>query len=417
MSQPGSWKIKFDSIFYLRKYYYICLLVALSPDGSIVLTIKKFDNMKFNVSSTELLKGLMEISKAIPAKSALPILENFLFDLSGNILTVTASDSELTLRTEIEVDATEEEGKIAVPARHMIDLLKELPDQPVLISTASDSSIECRWSSGNSVLPFFPAEDYPEIKGASDDAEKITFPAESLVEGINKTIYATADDEIRPAMNGIFFDFDKESTTLVASDSHKLICYTTKDAKTAEKCSFILHKKPASVLKSIISKEFDTVEIAFDSSTVVFTLGRTTMVCRLIVGKYPKYRDVIPQNNSSILRIDRSLFLNTVKRVAVCANKASNHIKLDLKAGQMEITAQDLGFAIAAYEKISCDYNGDNLTIGFKSTFLSEILANMSCETVVLKFADARRAALIVPSEEDAESDKVCGILMPIMVQ
>lgn len=373
--------------------------------------------MKFNVSSTELLKGLMDISKAIPAKSALPILENFLFDLKGSILEVTASDSELTLRTEIEVDTTEEEGKIAVPARHIIDLLKELPDQPVSIRTANDSSIECNWTSGNSVLPFFPAEDYPEIKGTGEDAEKIVFPAESLIEGINGTIYATADDEIRPAMNGIFFDFDKDSTTLVASDSHKLICYTTKDATAPEKCSFILHKKPASVLKSIVGKDDEKVEIAFDSSTVVFTFGRTTMVCRLIVGKYPKYRDVIPQNNSSVLKIDRVKFLNTVRRVAVCANKASNHIKLELKPGQMEITAQDLGFAIAAYEKVTCDYSGDELSIGFKSTFLTEILANMSCETVVMKFADARRAALIVPSEEDAESEKICGILMPIMVQ
>ena len=373
--------------------------------------------MKFNVSSTELLKGLMNISKAVPAKSALPILENFLFDLKGNILEVTASDSELTLRTEIEVDTTEEEGRIAVPARHIIDLLKELPDQPVSLRTSSDSSIECTWASGKSVLPFFPAEDYPEIKGTSDDAEKIDFPAASLIEGINSTVYATADDEIRPAMNGIFFDFGTDSTTHDASDAHQLICYTCKDAKAPGKCSFILHKKPANVLKSILDKEYGDVEITFDSSTVVFTFGRTTMVCRLIVGKYPKYRDVIPQNNSSVLKIDRVRFLNTVRRVAVCANKASNHIKLDLKPGQMEITAQDLGFAIAAYEKVNCDYNGDELAIGFKSTFLGEILSNMSCETVVIKFADARRAALIVPSEEDAESDKICGILMPIMVQ
>lgn len=372
--------------------------------------------MKFNVSSTELLKGLMDISKAIPAKSALPILENFLFVLQGNILEVTASDSELTLRTEIEVDNTEEEGKIAVPARHMIDLLKELPDQPIFIKTASDSSIACNWSSGNSVLPFFPAEDYPEIKGTGEDAEKIDFPAARLAEGIGGTVYATADDEIRPAMNGIYFDFDTDSTTLVASDSHKLICYTTDEVKTAEKCSFILHKKPASVLKSILDKDDENVAISFDSSTVVFAFGRTTMVCRLIVGKYPKYRDVIPHNNSSILKIDRSLLLNTVRRVAVCANKASNHIKFDLKPGQIEITAQDLGFAIAAYEKINCDYNGDELTIGFKSTFLTEILANMGCETIVMKFADARRAALIVPSEEEAEREKLCGILMPIMV-
>ena len=187
--------------------------------------------------------------------------------------------------------------------------------------------------------------------------------------------------------------------------------------KVPEKCSFILHKKPAAVLKSIVGKGDGNVEINFDSSTVVFTFGRTTMVCRLIVGKYPKYRDVIPQNNSSILKIDRTLFLNTVRRVAVCANKASNHIKLDLKPGQMEITAQDLGFAIAAYEKVPCDYNGTELSIGFKSTFLGEILSNMNCDTIVMKFADARRAALIVPAEEEAESEKVCGILMPIMVQ
>ena len=332
------------------------------------------------------------------------------------MLEVTASDSELTLRTEIEVDSTEEEGKIAVPARHIIDLLKELPDQPVSIRTASDSSIECSWSSGNSVLPFFPAEDYPEIKGTGDDAEKIDFPAASLADGIGGTIYATADDEIRPAMNGIFFDFDKDATTLVASDSHKLICYTTNDVKAPGKCSFILHKKPAGVLKSILDKNDDKVEITFDSSTVVFAFGRTTMVCRLIVGKYPKYRDVIPQNNSSILKIDRVRLLNTVRRVAVCANKASNHIKFDLRPGQLEISAQDLGFAIAAYEKVDCDYGGDELTIGFKSTFLTEILANMGCETVVMKFADARRAALIVPSEEEAESEKICGILMPIMI-
>ena len=243
------------------------------------------------------------------------------------------------------------------------------------------------------------------------------FPAESLVEGIQGTVYATADDEIRPAMNGIFFDIDTAATTLVASDSHKLICYTTKDVKASEKASFILHKKAANVLRSIIGKDVETVTVAFDSTTAQFTFGATTMVCRLVVGKYPKYRDVIPQNNANILKIDRAVLLNTVRRVAVCSNKASNHIKFTLKPGQLEISAQDLGFALAAYEKISCDYAGDDLTIGFKSTFLTEILANMSCTSMVIKFADARRAALILPAEEEADSEKVCGILMPIMIQ
>ena len=372
--------------------------------------------MRFNLSSTDLLKSLMDVSKSIPSKSSLPILENFLFVLKDGRLEVTASDSELTLRTSVPVDATEEEGSIAVPARHMIDLLKELPDQPLKIRTLSDSSFECSWASGNSVLPYFPADDYPEIKTTGDDAIKVEFPAQSLVDGIQGTVYATADDEIRPAMNGIFFDIDVASTTLVASDSHKLICYTTADVKAAEKASFILHKKPAGVLRSIIGKDVETVSIAFDSTTAQFTFGDTTMVCRLVVGKYPKYRDVIPKNNSNVLMIDRVLLLNTVRRVAVSANKASNHIKFTLKEGQLEVSAQDLGFALAAYEKISCDYAGDELTIGFKSTFLTEILGNMGCNGIVIKFADARRAALILPSEEEAESEKICGILMPIMI-
>ena len=373
--------------------------------------------MNLTISSTNLLKALMDVSKAIPSKSPLPILENFLFVLKDGKLEITASDSELTLRTAIEVEAAEEDGAIAVPARHMTDLLKELPDQPIRIKTISDSSIECSWSSGNSALPYFPADDYPEIKSTGEDALKVSFPAESLVDGIQSTIYATADDEIRPAMNGIFFDMEPGSTTLVASDSHKLICYTTKDVEASEKASFILHKKPAAVLRSIIGKDVEDVDISFDGFSAQFTFGATTMVCRLVVGKYPKYRDVIPTGNSNVLQIDRQLLLNTVKRVAVCANKASNHIKLTLQEGQLEISAQDLGFALAAYEKINCNYAGEPLTIGFKSTFLTEILSNMGCNGLVIKFADARRAALILPSEEEAETEKVCGILMPIMIQ
>ena len=378
---------------------------------------KKKRYMNLTISSTNLLKALMDVSKAIPSKSPLPILENFLFVLKEGKLEITASDSELTLRTSLEVEVADEDGSIAVPARHMVDLLKALPDQPVGIKTVSDSSFECTWASGNSALPYFPADDYPDIATTGADALKVEFPAESLVEGIQSTVYATADDEIRPAMNGIFFDLAPESTTLVASDSHKLICYTTKDVKASEKASFILHKKPAGVLRSIIGKDVENVEIAFDSSTAQFTFGSTTMVCRLVVGKYPKYRDVIPMNNANVLQIDRQLLLNTVKRVAVCANKASNHIKFTLKEGQLEISAQDLGFALAAYEKINCNYSGEELTIGFKSTFLTEILANMSCNTLVMKFADARRAALLLPAEEESETEKVCGILMPIMIQ
>ena len=372
--------------------------------------------MKLIISSSELLRGVMAVAKAIPAKSPLPILENFLFDLRGNVLEITASDSELTLKTQVEVESTAEEGRIAVPAKHMMDLLKELPDQPLTISTASDSSFACSWASGESTLPYFPAEDYPEITGTDDTAVTLQFPAQSLVDGISSTIYATADDEIRPAMNGILFDIDLTSTTLVASDSHKLICYTTTDVKASEKASFILHKKPAAILKAIIGKDAEIVDIAFDSKNAVFKFGQTMVICRLVVGKYPKYRDVIPQNNSNILRINRVQLLNTVRRVSVCSNKASNHIKFDLKSGSLMISAQDLGFSIAAHETMQCQYDGEDLTIGFKSPFIIEILSNMTCGELVMKFLDSKRAALVVPAETEEESEKICGIIMPIMI-
>ena len=372
--------------------------------------------MKLIISSSELLKGVMAVSKAIPAKSPLPILENFLFDLNGNVLEITASDTELTLKTQIEVEETVEEGKIAVPAKHMMDLLKELPDQPLTIQTSSDSSFVCSWASGESNLPYFPAEDYPDITGTDETAISFSFPAHSLLEGISSTIYATADDEIRPAMNGILFDIDTDSTTLVASDSHKLICYTTADVKAPAKASFILHKKPAGILKAIIGKDVETVDIAFDSKNASFCFGQTMVICRLVVGKYPKYRDVIPQNNSNVLKINRALLLNTVRRVSVCANKASNHIKFDLQSGSLEISAQDLGFSIAAYEKMQCQYDGEPLTIGFKSPFIIEILSNMNCGELVMKFLDSKRAALVVSAEDEAESEKICGIIMPIMI-
>ncbi|MCR5560399.1 MAG: DNA polymerase III subunit beta [Bacteroidales bacterium] len=371
--------------------------------------------MEFNVSSAELLKGMMDVAKAVPAKTSLPILEYLLFVLKGDKLEITASDQDLTLRTVVNVDS-KEDGSIAAPAGQLIALFKALPDQPVTIKTTGEASFECEWSNGNSSLPYFPASDYPEIKSVEDGALSLVFPAESLIEGIAGTVYATADDEMRPAMNGIFFDIAPESTTLVASDSHKLICYTTADVKASEAASFILPKKAAGVLRSNLSKEDGAVKVMFDSSSASFNFGDTVMICRLVVGKYPRYRDVIPQNNSNVLRIDREQLLSTVRRVSVFANKASNHIKFDLKDGQIELTAQDLGFAIAAYEKLACDYSGDDLTIGFKSSFLIDILSNMNCQTIVLKFADSRRAALIVPSEEEADVEKVCGILMPIMV-
>lgn len=373
--------------------------------------------MKFVVSSSELLKGILTVSKAIPAKAVEAILEDYLFALKGNLLEITASDMEITLKTEIEVENTEEEGRIAVPARQITDLLKELPDQPITISTKSENSFECAWSAGASTLPYFNPDDYPVVQTVGENAVSIEMPAATLSDGIGSTVYASSDEESRPIMNSIFFDIKADTTTFVASDLQKLICYTAIDVKAPGESSFILNKRHAGVIRSILGKDIENVSVTFDDKIAVFKFDRTTVICCLVVGKYPDYTTIIPKNNSNILNINRLQLLNTVRRIAVCSPKASNHIKFDLTEGSIEVSAQDLGFEIAAHEKISCEYKGDDLSIGFKSTHITEILSNLSCESVIMKFADKRRSALILPSEEEAAEEKVFGIVMPIMVR
>lgn len=375
--------------------------------------------MKFVTSSSELLKGLMSVSKAIPAKTNEAILENYLFVLGNNSLEVTASDKEITMKTSITVETSgaEDEGRIAVPARQLNDLLKELPDQPLTIRTISDNQFECIWSSGSSTLPFFNPDDYPECKSVEEGFKTVIFTGASLVDGISKTIYASSDEDNRPVMNSIFFDIKPEAATLVASDLQKLTCYTADDVKAAEPCLFILNKRHAAILKSVIGRDVEEITIEFDSKTVIFKFDNTTVICSLVVGKYPDYRTIIPQNNSNILRINRLVLLNTVRRISVCSPKGSNHIKFDLTPGSLEISAQDPGFEIAAHEKVSCQYDGSELTIGFKSTHIIEMLSNMSCDEVVMKFVDKRRSALLQPSEEELKTEKVFGIVMPIMVK
>ncbi len=373
--------------------------------------------MKLVVSSSELLKGILTVQKAIPTKTTEAILENYLLVLKGDKLEITASDMEMTLRTELDVQSTEEEGKMAVPARQMTDLLKEIPDQPLTISTISDNSFECAWASGASTLPFFNPDDYPKILSAGEDATTVEFPAETLADGISSTVYASSDEESRPIMNSIFFDIKADTTTLVASDLQKLICYTADDVKSAGDASFILNKRHANVLKGVLGKETEAVTATFSDKVVVFKFGQTTMICSLVVGKYPDYKTIIPKNNSNILSISRAQLLNTVRRIAVCSPKASNHIKFDLTSGSLEVSAQDLGFEIAAHDKVNCQYDGEELSIGFKSTHIIEILSNLTCETIVMKFADKRRSVIVLPSEEEAASERVFGIVMPIMVR
>ena len=372
--------------------------------------------MKFSVSSSELLHGLVSVSRVIASKPSLAILDNFLFVLKGNTLNVTASDGETTLRTVLAIDQVAETGEAAVPAKLLIDSLKEFPDQPLTFSTDTNSSLNITWASGASKLPFYPAEDYPVPAQPAPDCDVVTISPEVLLNGINNTVYATAEEELRPVMNGIFFDIDSQSTSMVASDAHKLICYTVTGVSASQKSSFILHKKPANILKGILAKVTSPVTIRFDRKNAQFSFDDTVLVCRLIDGNYPAYRSVIPKNNPNKMIIGRTDFLNAVRRVAVCSNQATSHIILKLSAGEMMISAEDYAFSISAYERLSCQYDGDNLEIGFKAPFLADILNNLPYENVCMELADNCRAVLIVSADEKDPSEDLCALLMTIMI-
>ena len=373
--------------------------------------------MKFIVSSTDLLQGLLSVSRVIASKNALPILDNFLFLLEGNSLTVTASDSETTLKTIISIDEVSEGGEIAVPAKLLTDTLKELPTQPIEFSTEPEKNIiNIAWMSGSAQIPYLSTEDYPQVPQLNEPVN-LTFKGSVLADAINNTIYATADEELRPVMNGIFFDITPESTTMVASNAHKLVCYTRTDVKGNGTQGFILPKKPANILKNNLAKLGDeNVEISFDSKNAYFKFDNSLMVCRLVDGTYPAYRSVIPKNNTNIVTITRSELLNASKRVAVCSNQATSQIIFKLSQNTLDISAQDIDFSMSAQEKINCEYEGVPMEIGFKSTFLIEILSNLPYDQICIRLADPNRAALIQPAVQSEPEEEICALLMPMRI-
>lgn len=373
--------------------------------------------MNFTVSSSELLHGLLSVSRVISNKNQLPILDNFLFVLKNDTLEITASDLEMTLKTNVKIDEVIEEGEIAVPAKLLTDSLKEFPDLPLtFIKNEKDSTIEIKWLNGESNLPYFSADDYPELPAIGEENTTISFPSSVLLSGINNTIYATAEEELRPVMNGIFFDITPNDTTLVASDSHKLVSYTREDIKAENSSSFILPKKPASILKSLLTKSDDDVKIVYDSKNAYFEFDGNILICRLVEGNYPAYRSVIPTNNPNKLYINRVDLLNASKRIAVCSNQATSHVKFSLSFNKLIISAQDLSFSISAHEVLNCTYEGDPMDIGFKSNFLIEILNNLPFDEICLQLADPCRAGLIVSADESDQEAIIKSLLMPVRI-
>ena len=374
--------------------------------------------MKFVVSSTELLGHLQGISKVISTKNTLPILDNFLFKLEGNILEITASDLESTLITSMSLENTDGEGSIAVPARILLDTLKEFSDQPLTFEINLDSlAVVISSEKGKFSIVGQNGIDFPVLPAIKDDKKfSFTVNGELFLSGISKTLFATADDELRPVMGGIFVEAGTDGVNFVASDAHKLVRYKRADGKADDNSSFILPKKPASLLKNILPREENTVAIEFDDKNAFFSFGEYKVVCRLVEGNYPNYNSVIPSNNPRKVTVDRVELLNTLKRVSVFSNQASNLVKLELTGNQIKVSAQDIDFSISAYERINCQYEGDDMEIGFKSVFMLEILSNISSQDVILELADPTRAGLFLPSENDSDSEDLLMLLMPMMI-
>ena len=372
--------------------------------------------MRFVVSSTALLSHLQAISKVINSKNTLPILDCFLLELEGSTLSLTAADSETRLVTSLEVNEADGNGKFAVNAKNLLDPLKELPDQPLTFEINSDN-LETFIFFHNGKYNFIGqnGEDYPQPKQLKETAVSLTIEPQVLFSGINRTLFASADDELRPVMNGVYFDISTEDLTFVAADGHKLVRCKTLSAKGADRASFILPKKPANLLRAILPKESETVEIKFDENNAYIKMSSYTMTCRFIEGRYPNYNSVIPQNNPNKVILDRLSFLNALKRVSVFSNQASNLIRLQLSDKNIIVSAQDIDFSTAAEETIPCDYTGTPMSIGFKSSFLIDILNNIPSSDISLELSDPSRAGLIIPAENE-ENEDLLMLLMPMML-
>lgn len=377
--------------------------------------------MKFVVSSTELLSRLQSISRVISSKNVLPILDSFLFEVIENGLIIIASDLETTMRTRIALDNVEGQGKVAVEAKRLTDILKEFPEQPLIFEFTESGqggfTVDIISDNGKFSIMGQAADEYPDMPHlAEENVLTIGLPVDALLKGIGKTIFATADDELRPVMTGILMQFSDQGSTFVASDAHKLVRYKRKDVVVNGQSSFILPKKPASLLKNILAKEEGEIRLQFDEKNAYFTLNEYELICRLVEGTYPNYETVIPNDNPNKLIVNRLDFSTIVKRVATVANQASNLIKLELNENQVIVSAQDIDFSMSGQEKLNAQYTGEPMGIGFKSSFLIEILNAINSENVVLEMSDPSRAGLILPLEPESEQEDELMLLMPMMI-
>jgi len=370
--------------------------------------------MKFIVSSTYLLKQLQVLGGVINNSNTLPILDNFLFELNDSQLTVSASDLETTMSSVIDVES-DSTGSIALPARLLLDTLKTFPEQPLTFVVEDNNTVEISSNHGKYALAYADGNEFPKAV-ALENPSTTTITGDILATAISKTIFAAGNDDLRPVMSGVFFQFSTEGLTFVATDAHKLVKYTREDVKASQVAEFIMPKKPLNLLKGILATSDDDVTIEYNESNARFVFENSELICRLIDGKYPNYEAVIPKENPNKLSIDRTQFLNSVKRVSIFSNKTTHQIRLKIAGAELNISAEDIDYSNKAEERLTCDYHGDDMQIGFNSRFLTEMLNNLNADEVQLEMSLPNRAGILTPVDGLDDGERVTMLVMPVML-
>jgi len=370
--------------------------------------------MKFIVSSTYLLKQLQVLGGVINNSNTLPILDNFLFELNNSELTVSASDLETTMTAKLNVES-DNSGSVALPARLLLDTLKTFPEQPLTFIVEDNNTVEISSNHGKYALAYANGEEFPKAV-ALEDPSSTTLAGDVLASAISKTIFAAGNDDLRPVMSGVFFQFSKGGLTFVATDAHKLVKYVREDVSASQEAEFIMPKKPLNLLKGILLGSEENVTIEYNESNAKFSFENTELICRLIDGKYPNYEAVIPKENPNKLTIDRTQFLNSVRRVSIFSNKTTHQIRLKIAGAELNISAEDIDYSNKAEERLTCDYQGDDMQIGFNSRFLTEMINNLNSDEVQLEMSLANRAGLLTPIDGLDEGEQITMLVMPVML-
>ena len=372
--------------------------------------------MRFTVSSTALSSKLNALAKVINSKNSLPILADFLFDIQDNVLYLTASDSENVINTQMELTESDANGRFAINNHDLLEAIKGFSEQPITFDVnLQDNIAKISYQNGLFSLPVENADEYPQSQPITEGINTIVMPSNVLADNINRSLFATAQDELRPVMNGIYFDFTPEHLAVVASDGHKLVRNKVFTVQSEQPASFILPKKPAGLLKNLLQKDGGDVEIKFNERNAEINYGDGRLSCRLIEGRYPNYNSVIPQNNTNTLTVDRLALLAALRRVQPFANDSSNLIRFHVEGSTLQRDAEDFDFSKTATERMICDYNGQPVGIGVEGSAFVEVLTNFDCEEVIIQLADPSRAGLVIPSEQP-EGQDVLMLMMPMLL-